>query len=103
MSKDTDQELSPEEVYDEMAIFEPYTAGELASHFEKSKRGMRNLLERLSASGKIRKKEPEPDRAIWIREAPTQECPDCGYRYEIKFLHPVFNAVQYCPQSGNLL
>jgi len=103
MNKYTDRELPPEEVCDEMEVLEPYTTSELASHFEKSKRSIRNLLERLSTAGKIRKKEPEPNRTIWIREAPTHDCSNCGYRYEVKFLHPVFAAVQYCPQCGNQL
>lgn len=103
MGKSNDRDISADNIYDEMEELEPYTAGELASKYDAPKQLIRNLLERLSDRGKIRKKEPEPKRAIWIREAHVHECSECGYKYEIKFLHPVFSAVQFCPRCGNQL
>lgn len=103
MSRKTDPDLSEDELYQQMEVLEPYTAGELASVFEAPKQRVRNLLDRLAASGKIRKKEPEPKRTIWIREPPVHECPECDYRYEIKFLHPVLGSVQFCPRCGTQL
>jgi hypothetical protein len=103
MGERNDTNHSPDEIYGGMEILEPYTAGELASIFDAPKQRIRDLLERLADSGEIRKKEPEPKRAIWIREAPVHECSDCGYKYEVKFLHPVLSAVQSCPRSGNQL
>jgi DNA-binding transcriptional ArsR family regulator len=100
MGDKTESDLLPEDIYEEMDVLEPYTAGELASNFDVPKRRIRKLLERLADSGKIRKKEPERKRAIWIREPPIHECPDCEYRYEVKFVHPVLSAVQFCPRCG---
>jgi DNA-binding transcriptional ArsR family regulator len=96
-------DLSPEELYQGLEVMEPYTAGELASRFEVSRRHIRTLLDRLREAGKIRKKEPEPKRAIWIRDAPIQECSNCEYSYEVKFLHPVLSTVHYCPRCGTQL
>jgi hypothetical protein len=103
MKEREEEPLSTEEVCEEMEVFEPYTTGELASYFDAPKQRIRNLLDRLAKTGKIRKKAPEPTRTIWIREAPVHECSNCGYKYEIKFVHPVFSAVQYCPQCGTHL
>jgi hypothetical protein len=103
MGKNNDRDLSPDDIYDEMEVLEPYTAGELAPKYDAPKQRIRTLLERLSDLGKIRKKEPEPKRAIWIREAPIHECDECGYKYEVKFLHPVLSSVQFCPRCGNQL
>jgi predicted RNA-binding Zn-ribbon protein involved in translation (DUF1610 family) len=103
MGENNERDLSPDEICDEMEILEPYTTGELALYFDAPKQRIRNLLEQLSNLGKIRKKEPEPKRTIWIREAPVHECPNCGYKYEVKFLHPVLSAVQFCPQCGTQL
>lgn len=100
MRENGERNLSANEIYSEMEVLEPYTAGELASYFDAPKDRVRKLLERLSTSGKLRKKEPEPKQAIWIREAPIHECANCGYRYEVKFLHPVLSAVQFCPRCG---
>lgn len=68
MDEGEDQRLSPDEVYDEMEVLEPYTTRELASYFDAPKQRIRNLLERLSTTGKIRKKAPESTGLIWIRE-----------------------------------
>lgn len=100
MGETNERDLSPDEVYDEMEVLEPYTAGELASRFGAPKQRVRRLLERLSDSNKVRKKEPESDRAIWIREAPVHEYANCGYKYGVKFLHPVLSSVQFCPRCG---
>jgi transcription initiation factor IIE alpha subunit len=103
MGRDSDPKLSPDEVYEEMDVLEPYTTGELASIFDAPKWRIRELLERLTDENKIRKKAPEPDQAIWIHDGPIYECPDCEYRYEVKFLHPMLSAVQFCPRCGGRL
>jgi hypothetical protein len=103
-SSDTaDAELTPDRLYEEMEVLEPYTAGELASQLKRPKQLVRTLLEQLREKDQVRKKEPEPQRSIWIRDAPINECPDCGYRYEVKFLHPVFSSVRFWPRCGNEL
>lgn len=102
-SKPPGDELTAEAIFDDIEVLEPYTTGELASRFDVAKRRLQALLEGLSAAGKIRKKEPEPNHPIWIRDAPIHECPACGYRYEVKFLHPVLSSVRYCPRCGNQL
>lgn len=101
--RDPGSDVTENEIYEEMAVLEPYTTGELASSFDLPKRRVRSLLERLRNGDKIRKKEPEPERAIWIREPPAHECSACEYRYEVKFLHPIFSAVQFCPRCGTRL
>jgi DNA-binding GntR family transcriptional regulator len=102
-SPPSEKNLTAEDLYDDMEVLEPYTAGELAARFDASKKRVRTLLERLSGDGKVRKKEPEPNRAIWVRDAPIHECSDCGYKYEVKFVHPVLSSVRYCPRCGNQL
>lgn len=103
MGNNNGRELSPDDVYDEMVVLEAYTAGELASKYGAPKQRIRNPSERLSELGKIRKNEPEPERAIWIREAPIHECSECGFKCEVKFLHPVLSSVQFRPRCGNEL
>lgn len=100
MDDKTDEDPLSEDIYEEIEILEPSTTGELSSRFDAPKRRIRKLLEQLATSNKIRKKEPESKRAIWIREAPVHECPNCGYTYEVKFLHPVLSSVRFCPQCG---
>lgn len=101
----TDDEPAPSAaaLYEELEVLEPYTTGELASEVEAPKRRVRRLLERLAGDGKIRKKVPEPERTIWIRDAPTNECPACGHTYEIKFIHPVLSSARFCPRCGERL
>ena len=99
MGADDGTELSADVLLEEMEVLEPYTAGELAAKYETSKSRIRRLLDRLSTAGEIRKKAPEPNRVIWIKEPPVTECPECGNRYEVKFLHPVLTSVRYCPRS----
>lgn len=103
MGADTGRDIDPDEIHDEMKVLEPYTTGELASYFDASKQRIRNLLEKLSQRGKIRKKVPEPNQIIWIKDAPVHDCPNCGYEYEVKFIHPIFSTVQFCPQCGTQL
>lgn len=103
MGDTTDRDPSSEQIYDGIGVIEPYTAGELASDFDVPKERVRNLLERLVDSGKNRKKVPESERAIWVRKAPAHECDECGYRYEIKVLHPLLSSVQVGPRCGNQL
>jgi hypothetical protein len=101
MGADDGTDISADVLLEEMAVLEPYTAGELAAKYDTSKTRIRRLLDRLSSAGEIRKKEPEPKRAIWIKEPQVTECPTCGNRYEVTFLHPVLASVRYCPRCGN--
>lgn len=96
-------DTSPEDIYETMDPLEPYTTGELADILGIPRRVVRRLLDALNQEDKIRKKEPEPDRIIWIREAPVHECPECGHEFEIKFLHPVLAPVGFCPRCGTRL
>lgn len=93
---------SSRDVYEKMEVLEPYTTDELATTFDAPKQRIRDRLERLFQAGKLRKKEPEPEpeRPIWVRPAVTHECSSCGYEYEVKFLHPVFSSVRFCPRCG---
>ena len=92
-----------ETVYEAMEPLEPYTTGELASTLGAPRRLVRGLLDRLAEAGTIRRKEPEPERVIWIREPPKHECPNCGGEFEVRYFHPVFQAVQFCPKCGTRL
>jgi transcription initiation factor IIE alpha subunit len=98
-----DTDPSATDVFDEMEPFEPYTTGELASVLDIPKRLAGKLLTMLTADGQIRRKELEPDQAIWIREPPKHACPECNREFEIKYFHPVFQAVQFCPRCGTQL
>jgi len=90
-------------VSEAMLPLEPYTAGELASRFDASKATVRRFLNALARDGRIRKKVSEPERVIWIRDSPKDECPRCGNEFEIKHVHPVLQAVPYCPTCGSRL
>ncbi len=83
-----------------MAPLEPYTTGELARVLDAPRRLVRQLLDALADEEQIRKKTPEPDRTIWIREPPARTCPGCGRTFEIKFLHPVLSSARFCPRCG---
>ena len=92
-----------ERVYETMEPLEPYTTGELASILDAPRQAVRKLLELLAGDRKVRKKEPESDRIIWIRHPPKHECPECGEAFEIGSSHPVFRNVQFCPTCGTQL
>lgn len=98
-----DADPTPSDVYEAMEPLEPYTAGELAAALDAPRRRVRALLDRLAGDDRIRKKEPEPERAIWIREPPKHECPKCGGEFEVRYFHPVFQSVQFCPECGTRL
>ena len=59
-----------------------------------------SLFNKLVGEEKVGKKEPESNRAIWIREPPVYECTNCGYEFQIKCLYPVFSPVRLCPRCG---
>lgn len=59
--------VSVEEVFEAMEPLEPYTTGELADLLDAPRRSVFNYLDELAEQGRIRKKKPEPRRAIWIR------------------------------------
>jgi response regulator of citrate/malate metabolism len=57
-----------------MDPLEPYTTRELADALNIPRRSAYEFLEKLAEQGQIRKKKPEPRRAIWIRP-PEAEAP----------------------------
>lgn len=59
--------VTVEEVFEAMEEAEPYTTGELADMVGAPRRTVYNYLEELAEQDRIRKKKPEPRRAIWIR------------------------------------
>lgn len=59
--------VTTEDVFEAMEPLEPYTTGELAKMVEVPRRTVFNYLEELAEQDRIRKKKPEPRRAIWIR------------------------------------
>lgn len=59
--------VTVEDVFEAMEPVEPYTTGELANMLDAPRRTIYNYLEELAEQGRIRKKKPEPKRAIWIR------------------------------------
>lgn len=59
--------VAAEEVFEAMEPAEPYTTGELADMVGAPRRTVYNYLEELAEQDRIRKKKPEPRRAIWIR------------------------------------
>lgn len=61
--------LTTDDVFERMDPLEPYTTGELAEVLDAPRRSVYNYLEQLAEEGRIRKKKPEPRRAIWIRGA----------------------------------
>lgn len=60
--------ITVEDVFDVMEPLEPYTTGELASMLGAPRRTVYNYLEKLAEEERIRKKKPEPKRAIWVRQ-----------------------------------
>lgn len=98
-----DTEPGPTDVFEAMEPLEPYTTGELAGLLEAPGRLVRRVLDRLADEGRVRKKVPETDRVIWVREPPKHACPECGREFEIKFLHPVLSSVRFCPRCGTRL
>jgi predicted transcriptional regulator len=61
--------LTTGDVFEEMEPLEPYTTGELAEILDAPRRTVYNYLQELAEEDQIRKKKPEPRRAIWIRGA----------------------------------
>lgn len=61
----------PEDVFNAMEPLEPYTTGELAESLGWPRRSVYKALTELAEDGTIRKKKPEPRRAIWIRPEET--------------------------------
>lgn len=58
---------SPTDVLDVMESLEPYTTGELADVLGWPRRSVYQALQELADEDRIRKKKPEPRRAIWMR------------------------------------
>ena len=63
----------PSDVLSAMDPIEPYTSGELADMMDWPRRTVYEALQTLSEDGKIRKKKPEPRRAIWIKTEESEE------------------------------
>lgn len=59
--------ITVEDVFEVMDALEPYTTGELAEMLDMPRRTVYDYLEELAEQDRIRKKKPEPRRAIWIR------------------------------------
>jgi hypothetical protein len=68
----------PSDVFDAMDPLEPYTSGELADMMDWPRRTVYEALQTLSEDGKIRKKKPEPRRAIWIKTDESDESESSG-------------------------
>lgn len=96
-------EPDAKQVFETLEPLEPYTTGEVASILDAPKQVVRKLLDRLAEERKVRKKEPESNRIIWIREPPKHGCPECDGDFEVKYLHPIFQNVQFCPNCGTRL
>jgi DNA-binding MarR family transcriptional regulator len=62
---------SPDDVLTVMEPLEPYTTGELADNLGWPRRTVYELLTTLEERDEVRKKKPEPRRAIWIRPEDT--------------------------------
>jgi predicted transcriptional regulator len=62
------------DVFAAMDPLEPYTTRELADALNIPRRSAYEFLEQLAKQDRIRKKKPEPRRAIWIR-SPEPEAP----------------------------
>ena len=62
-------EVTREDLYETMEELEPYTTRELADLVGIPRRTALNYLDELADEDLIRKKKPEPRRAIWIRPA----------------------------------
>ncbi len=97
------ESLSPDDVYEVMEPFEPYTLDDLIQRLDVTKGRLWSLLRTLHQGGKIRRKESEPNQRIWVREPPTQQCANCDYEFQIKLSHPILGAVQFCPRCGTHL
>lgn len=59
--------VTAKDVFEAMEPLEPYTTGEIADVVGAPRRTVYNYLEELAEQDQIRKKKPEPRRAIWIR------------------------------------
>lgn len=60
-------EVTAEEIYEAMEPSEPYTSRGIADKMDIPRRTAYEFLDELADAGRIRKKKPEPRRAIWIR------------------------------------
>lgn len=95
--------ISADELFEELEPFEPYSTDELAEEVDTDRGIIKKLLDKLNREGKVKKKKPKSSPTIWIREPPVNSCSDCGRKFEVKFMHPVLSATQYCPRCGNRL
>lgn len=59
--------ISKTDVFQAMEPLIPYTTGELAKVVGAPRRTVFNYLEQLHEEDRVRKKKPEPRRAIWMR------------------------------------
>ena len=71
---DSGQYVTTRSPDDALAVMEPlesYTTGELADNLGRPRRTIYELLATFEERGDVRKKKPEPRRAIWIRPEDT--------------------------------
>ncbi|WP_254547222.1 helix-turn-helix domain-containing protein [Halomarina pelagica] len=64
-------DITAEDFLTAMDALEPYTTRELADALGVPRRTAYEVLDGLATHGAIRKKKPEPRRAIWIRPEDT--------------------------------
>lgn len=103
-SSDSSGEVSgPDDVFDRMVPFEPYTDEQLAKDLEIQKQQARDYLKRLEEREKIHRKKPAGSRTLWIREPKAQTCPNCGRAFEVKYVHVIFSSSRVCPRCGTRL
>lgn len=88
-----------DEVYESMTPLEPYTTAEVASRLDRARGAVERALVALVESDDVRRKDVD-GRPVWIRRVPTHECPDCGYEFQVKPLHPLLAMTTYCPRCG---
>lgn len=63
----SEHNITPDDIYEAMEPFEPYTSREIADKLAIPRRTAYEFLDDLADTGRIRKKKPEPRRAIWVR------------------------------------
>lgn len=64
---ESQHDIGPGDVFDAMEPLEPYTTREIADIVGAPRRTVFNYLNELADDELIRKKKPEPRRAIWVR------------------------------------
>jgi hypothetical protein len=100
---DDEAERQAAAVYEQLALFEPYTTDELVGSLGLDREQVGTILHRLAREGKVREKSHPTGPTIWVREPPTDACPECDREFEVRFHRPVLSSVQFCPRCGTEL